>query len=352
LKKNLKNEEIVEEGEDDDNNDFEAIDEETAIVNYEFFDFGWKRNEGFKEFICYSDTGFVDKELFAVIIRKVQELWELEHEGVPLYLLGDNCRIHTRFPLMVEMAMKDIYLIFLPPNTTQFSQPLDSNPFAGLKKNVYKLLEKKNFINQLLGYDPEESKWTIPEAQQAARVAFTPKVIIAGFRNTAIWPWDEEKFLQLAKNNFDEKKLLEQDELKKICIELCLNLIKEARESRENRKNNTIRGHAEIRRNYCFDLEDHRILNEEHEKRELEKEEKKETKKLEKKNKRRKKKKKIKEEKKKKKSSIVAKVVIKDGKARVNGKVVTVVTISGFVILVLRKMKSFKIMKLIVVSIK
>ena len=167
-----------------------------ASVGFEFAKVKWKRDYGFREFVCYTETGFVNKPLFEKILLKFEELWHQDNPGLKCLLLGDNCSTHLDVDTMLDMYLKGVHMAFFAPLTTHFSQPLDSTIFALLKPLVYALLEQKVFNLQLLRKSTKRT--TVAEAQEAAIQTLTKGIIKDAFEKTGIWPWNPEKLLTLA----------------------------------------------------------------------------------------------------------------------------------------------------------
>lgn len=79
-----------------------------AKVSFEFTDSEWKRNSGFREFFCYSETRFIDHHLLSNIFYKFQEIWERDHPGLKCILMGDNCGSHVNVQTMLRMRLKGV----------------------------------------------------------------------------------------------------------------------------------------------------------------------------------------------------------------------------------------------------
>jgi len=95
-----------------------------GIQNVDILNEDWKR-ETLREYFVFNETGFLNAETFELIIRKVEKVWDEVHPGVELFLLGDGCSAHTsNAQLVLEMHLRKKNILFLPPNTTHFTQPL------------------------------------------------------------------------------------------------------------------------------------------------------------------------------------------------------------------------------------
>jgi len=208
----------------------------TGIQNVDILNQEWKR-ENLREYFVFNETGFMNSETFEMIIHKVATLWDEQHPGVNLFLLGDGCSAHTCNPdLVVKMFQQKKNILFLPPNTTHFTQPLDSNPFGSFKLKVYSLLEEKQMISFLSGEKPAKS--TIPEGQLAAKEALSTEQIQAGFKKTGIWPWNPKILRENCKREITG---LNVTEIEKNCVALCTDIIKESKGKLEQKQKRRIR---------------------------------------------------------------------------------------------------------------
>ena len=137
-----------------------------------------------------SASGWMDTELF-------QE-WFLQHflkfapSMRPLILLMDGHSSHFS-PEMIKVAKKDGVILFtLPPNTTHLCQPLDKGPFAPLK------LEWRKSVQKFLSANPGRavSRYDFSQLFHETWLrAMNARNITAGFRHTGIFPFNKEAVL-------------------------------------------------------------------------------------------------------------------------------------------------------------
>jgi len=221
------------------------------MQNVDILDEEWKR-DSLREFFVFNETGFMTAKTFEIVMDKVGKLWDELHKGVILFLLGDGCSAHTCEPdLVLKMHQKGKNVLFLPPNTTHFTQPLDSFPFGSFKLKVYKLLEEKQMISFLAGEKPSRS--TVPEGQDAAKETLTPEKITAGFRETGIWPWNSEI---MRKNVIRDIGSLDVSMVEKTAVTLCTEFIKDSKSKLEEKKKRRVILKASVKMNYIMDRDD------------------------------------------------------------------------------------------------
>ena len=115
----------------------------------------------------------------------------LKHEGLANrknLLIVDGHKSHLyNLPFYEAMRANGIEVLTIPPHTSHVLQPLDSIPFAQLKKNWEKNLRRYNIahsgrlLNKVDFWEVFSPSWN---------QAMTTKNIMAGFRNMGIYPYD------------------------------------------------------------------------------------------------------------------------------------------------------------------
>jgi len=81
-------------------------------------------------YFCWTDTGFLNADLFARVMNLVAYEWETRNPGLPLLLFGDQCSAHVRTDTLEKALARGLFLFFLVANASHFLQPLDAEPFA------------------------------------------------------------------------------------------------------------------------------------------------------------------------------------------------------------------------------
>ena len=89
---------------------------------------GWRsQNSPLGTLILGSSSGLLDSKLWEIALLKFIEIVRTcsLYPACKIVLILDNLGIH-RQPCTIEKALKDsCYLVYLPPNTSHFTQPLD-----------------------------------------------------------------------------------------------------------------------------------------------------------------------------------------------------------------------------------
>lgn len=223
----------------------------SAKVSFEIAtDITWKRNSGFREFLCFSDSGFLNAKLFKVILEKFEAVWHADNPGLNCLLLGDNGSSHMNPSAILKMAVKGVRMCFFAPLTTHFSQPLDDTIFARLKPLVHFLLEEKIFHRLL--FDLPTKLWTVGEAQDAAIGTFTEKTIKKAFHDTGIWPFDGKKLIGLASQELEKNGGTEYPNLQRDTLSLTRAVIREAKKDETFRQLRRKTGKVTVRKERIY----------------------------------------------------------------------------------------------------
>jgi len=160
-------------------------------------------------FIVYTDTGFVNTDSWLFIIRKLGEyLIEIGFLKEKL-LIMDNLSMHCSLRSLEQCEKYKIKCLFLPKYSSHITQPLDQLIFANVKKEF-----KSEMMKKMPMISPQR-KICIELSTFLNNIqnVITSETIQASWRNTSLFPWDKEKFLQIGKQschlqNDDEKKTL------------------------------------------------------------------------------------------------------------------------------------------------
>ena len=100
---------------------------------------------------------------------------------------------------MVQKAFENqVSLCFLVAHTSHWSQPLDNLLFASLKQQVTNITSERAYLQT---FSQTNVFSFIDFVLQGAEKAFTSKTIAKAFKETGLFPFSEEKILQLAKEN-------------------------------------------------------------------------------------------------------------------------------------------------------
>jgi len=143
--------------------------------------------------VYYTDTSYVNSDLFERILNDFAKEWEARYPGLHCLVIGDNLSVHEDIDMRNKMLGRGLHMLFLPPNTTHWSQPLDIILFGLLKKAARTLVTNRNYINRL---SSTKTTYSLVEvALRAIQSAFTQKAIRKAFRESGVWPVDANKIL-------------------------------------------------------------------------------------------------------------------------------------------------------------
>jgi len=150
-------------------------------------------------FFTWTDTGFVNAELFGKIIDLVTEEWTTRNPGLPLLLFGDQCSAHMSAETLERALRRAVYLFFLTANASHFLQPLDAEPFACFHHLLRATNESYVFDAILSGHATRNA--LLAAAYHSERRAFTPQVVSKAFITTGLWPLNPKVVLDRAFEN-------------------------------------------------------------------------------------------------------------------------------------------------------
>ena len=149
---------------------------------------------------------WMDSEIFSDYVRKLDT--KFDAEGRKIVLIIDNCRAHSNVD-----NLKAIQLVFLPPNTTSKTQPMDQGVIRALKA-----FYRNNVVRRQIKY-VDEGKTAPINIRQAMRMlvkswdAISINTVKNCFRKAGI---SQEKQVASINEEDDPFKFLQQnvDELK------------------------------------------------------------------------------------------------------------------------------------------
>jgi Uncharacterized conserved protein len=148
--------------------------------------------------IYWTDTGYINNEVFYEIIEDFTRKWQVLYPGTHCCLIGDNLGIHRNLQIIERALQQSIYMCYLVANTTHWSQPLDNLLFARLKQEVSYLTTNLSF-QQVFTSDDLISM--IDVVLRAAYSAFSKATIRKSFAVTGLCPFSPEKITKLAYTN-------------------------------------------------------------------------------------------------------------------------------------------------------
>lgn len=156
----------------------------------------------FGVFIYFTDTGYVDNDCFELIASDFRETWALHYPGLHALVLGDNLGVHVGNCANVvrEGLAKGFHHCFLPPGTTQWSQPLDNLLFARVKTEIRLSVSRTKSLSAFS--DSGTLPFSIVEfVYSKLQNIFTPALVKASFEVCGVYPFSYDVVLDLAAAN-------------------------------------------------------------------------------------------------------------------------------------------------------
>jgi len=95
---------------------------------------------------------------------------------------------------------KNVHLVWFMVNTSHIVQPLDGTPYATLKPMVKKARDDESLKRVLTG--ESQNQVVSKVLAQTEREAFSKEVVISGFRDRGIWPFDKELLLKRGEKEY------------------------------------------------------------------------------------------------------------------------------------------------------
>ena len=185
----------------------------------------------FHEYYCWTISGYNNKMCHRNMIVTVCRDISTEYPNVDTLMLADNCSCHKERELCLEMAEKQIFINFFPPQTSLNTQPLDDDGFARVKSATYSAIEERQQTEAMLGL--QQSTDTADLAAMAIDTSLTKSVIKKSWANTGMYPFKESVILNNVKNSMSRRAT----ELEIEAVRLLETLLKDAEENNEKYKN-------------------------------------------------------------------------------------------------------------------
>lgn len=146
---------------------------------------------------AFTKSSYMTKTLFKRVVATFTQRWREKYGDEPAFLIGDQAPCHKDDEIAKEALINNVHLLFLPPNTTHFLQPLDNVPFAHFKRFFQG--QQKTFLSSKPFKPQQQLRSWMGEVHKAECESFRSKEIIHAFRETGIEPFDPEKIRQRAK---------------------------------------------------------------------------------------------------------------------------------------------------------
>lgn len=160
-------------------------------------------------FFAVTESGYINQQLFNACIQKFIGIWQVQRPGLRAWLFGDQLGSHIDPTLTREALEQGVHMWLFPSNSSHFIQPLDSVPFAALKKRLSEEGNIAIFESVLTGHNVKEALFAT--FFEAVSTVFTQEVIQAGFERTGMYPWRPEKVMKNARANLAGERSIQVD---------------------------------------------------------------------------------------------------------------------------------------------
>ena len=136
----------------------------------------------------YTETGMIDNECWKQIFAGFVDYLNNITPGKSYLTYMDNLPQHIQPDVVLDAVNRGVESMYLVKGTSQWSQPDDQVPFGTMRKEMNKSCcarmprAKGETLNHLI-------RDVVPEAMAKA---FTPSIIKAAFRDTGLYPFNEQ----------------------------------------------------------------------------------------------------------------------------------------------------------------
>jgi hypothetical protein len=143
------------------------------------------------------------------VLKEFSDIYEEAYPGLKAIVLTDNLRFHHNVGPLKYAMTKGVILVFLPPNTSQFTQPLDDLVFAILKSSLEDLALKLLRAYSSLNEKVSSLEVITAVTGLALEAALKKSHIVESFRRTSIFPFKPAEILAAAEANIGEPSPVE-----------------------------------------------------------------------------------------------------------------------------------------------
>src|SRR3989338_2122426 len=153
------------------------------------------RSEGWPRFYGFSQSGYINAEIWGALIDKFCEIFNNSYPGMNALLFSDQMSSHLEQVVVADALSRNVHMWSLVANTSHWLQPLDDLPFANFKLRLTAEHSKAVFHSAIQGGSLADL--LIPAAYEAESEAFTPAVITRAFENCGLFPFNETKIIHV-----------------------------------------------------------------------------------------------------------------------------------------------------------
>jgi hypothetical protein len=157
---------------------------------------------------CFSETGYFSKEQILAALDELAVVWcrkvGTDAAGAAvlrLHVFCDNLAAHKDPDMLIKLLALNIVVWMLAANTSHFTQPSDSTPFAVFKSTVRRQAAGYVLDALLTGTDPV---CFAIRAAHDARKKLSPVVIQSGFKNTHLHPFNVQNYMKFVDVNLKQ----------------------------------------------------------------------------------------------------------------------------------------------------
>ena len=153
----------------------------------------------------------MNSSLWDKILARFTSIWAL-HNITECILLTDNLRFHHNLNPIIVAKNKLVHMVFLPPNTSHFLQPLDDLVFARYKTHLARLARELAAALHQQGDRMTALEIITAVTAAAEEIAFKEEIVRKSFENCGLWPLNPEKIMTLAYLNIAKQDPAETTE--------------------------------------------------------------------------------------------------------------------------------------------
>ena len=137
-----------------------------------------------------TEAGFINSDAWKNTMMELERVIRPFRGSEKVILVVDNATPHKSLDAIKWMHEHNMYMVYLPPNTSHLLQPLDQEAFANWKRHL--LLEVKS-VNPIRFQTVESlTEVLIQMGAKAERKAFTKKILVGCWRKTGLYPFDPD----------------------------------------------------------------------------------------------------------------------------------------------------------------
>lgn len=154
---------------------------------------GYLRRGDYQRIWLATGKGFINGPAWSAVLRAFVKVIDAHRQTEEVIIFIDNASPHKHIDTIKYLLKKKVYLVYLPPGTTDMIQPLDDKILANWRnvlgrrtRHHYRSSPRRrgNLIEAIMALSPG-----------AEAEALRPKVIKAAWKDTGLYPWNTDKVL-------------------------------------------------------------------------------------------------------------------------------------------------------------